>query len=67
MNPRKRIILLILIMVVIVLGVEVIAFKMLYRTAFKEQADDLRDIVVSQARLIEAMARFYALHARPTV
>ena len=55
---RLVIILLILIMVVIVLGVELIAFKMLYQTAFKEQAEDLRDIVVSQARLIEAMARF---------
>lgn len=58
MSPRKRIILLILIMVVIVLGVEFIAIKMLYQTAFKEQADDLRDVVVSQARLIEAVARF---------
>ena len=58
MNPRKRIILLILIMVVIVLGVEVIAFRMLYTTSFKEQAEDLRDMVVSQARLIEAVARF---------
>ena len=64
MNPRKRIILLILIMVVIVLGVEVIAFKMLYQTAFNEQAEDLRDIVVSQARLIEAMARFDSLHGK---
>jgi hypothetical protein len=58
MSPRKRIILLILIMGVIVLGVNVIAFRMLYRTSFKEQAEDLQDIVVSQARLIEAVARF---------
>jgi len=64
MSPRKRIILLILIMVVIVLGVELIAFKMLYQTSFKEQAEDLQDIVVSQARLIEAMARFTALHGK---
>jgi hypothetical protein len=64
MNPRKRIILLILIMVVIVLGVEVIAITMLYRTAFKEQTDDLRDIVVSQARLIEAIARFDSRYSK---
>jgi hypothetical protein len=64
MSPRKRIILLILIMVLIVMGVEVIAITMLYRTAFKEQADDLRDIVVSQARLIEAVARFDSRHSK---
>ncbi len=64
MSPRKRIMLLILIMVVIVLGVEVIAITMLYRTAFKEQANDLRDIVVSQARLIEAVARFDSLYRK---
>ncbi|MGD0022245.1 MAG: hypothetical protein ABSC54_08090, partial [Smithellaceae bacterium] len=64
MSPRKRIILLILIMVVIVLGIEAIAITMLYQTSFKEQAEDLQDIVVSQARLIEAMARFNALHSK---
>jgi len=64
MSPRKRIILLILIMVVIVLGVELIAFKMLYQTSFKEQAEDLQDIVVSQARLIEAMARFDSRYSK---
>ncbi len=64
MSPRKRIILLILIMVVIVLGVEFIAIKMLYQTAFKEQADDLRDIVASQARLIEAVARFDSQYSK---
>jgi hypothetical protein len=64
MSPRKRIILLILIMGVIVLGVEFIAFRMLYQTAFKEQAEDLQDIVVSQARLIEAVARFDSLYSK---
>jgi len=64
MSPRKRIILLILIMVVIVLGVEVIAITMLYRTAFKEQAEDLQDIAVSQARLIEAVARFDSRYSK---
>jgi len=64
MNPRKRIFLLILIMVVIVLGVEAIALKMLYKTAFKEQTEDLRDIVVSQARLIEAVARFDSRYSK---
>jgi hypothetical protein len=66
MSPRKRIILLILIMGVIVLGVEAIAFKMLYQTSFKEQAEDLRDIVVSQARVIEAVARFDSLYSNKT-
>jgi hypothetical protein len=37
---------------------------MLYQTAFKEQADDLRDIVVSQARLIEAVARFDSRYSK---
>ena len=64
MSPRRRIILLIIIMVVIVLGVEVLAFKMLYQTAFEEQAEDLRDIVISQARLIEAVARFDSLYRK---
>jgi hypothetical protein len=64
MSPRKRIILLILIMVVIVVGIEAIAITMLYRTAFKEQAEDLQDIAISQARLIEAMARFDSLHGK---
>lgn len=64
MSPRKRIPLLIFIMVVIVLGVEFIAIKMLYQTAFKEQADDLRNVVVSQSRLIEAVARFDSRYSK---
>lgn len=64
MSPRKRIILLILIMVVIVVGIEAIAITMLYRTAFREQAEDIRNIVVSQARLIEAVARFDSRYSK---
>lgn len=64
MSPRKRFILLITIMVVIGLIVESITIIMLYRTAFDEQKENLRDIVTSQARLIEAVARFDRIHSK---
>lgn len=63
MSPRKRIILLITIMIVIVLIIESITIAILYRAAFNEQADNLRDMVISQARLIEAIDRFDRIHS----
>jgi hypothetical protein len=64
MSSRRRILLLVIIMAFIVIVVESITITILYRAAFKEQAEDLRDIVISQARLIEAMARFDASHSK---
>lgn len=64
MSPRKRVVLLIAIMTVIVLIVETITIATLYRTAFNEQRDNLRDMVTSQARLIESVARFEREYSR---
>jgi hypothetical protein len=63
-SPHKRVILLIIIMVVIGLIIESITINMLYRTAFNEQKENLQDIVISQARLIEAIARFDKIHSK---
>lgn len=64
MSPRKRVVLLIAIMTVIVLIVESITITTLYHTAFNEQRDNLRDMVTSQARLIESVARFDREYSR---
>lgn len=58
MNPRKRIAVLVLIMCFIVVVVESITVGILYHTAFKEERARLVDTAKSQARLIEAIARF---------
>lgn len=58
MKPRKRLILLISIMAVITLGAESIAIWMLYHVAITGQRERLEETVKSQARLIEAIARF---------
>ena len=58
MNPRQRILLLILIMFSIVLSVETITIGTLYKVAISEENSRLVEIVKSQARLIEAIARF---------
>ena len=63
MSPHKRIILLIIIMAVIALIIESITISILYLTAFNEQKEILRHIVTSQARLIEAVARFDRTHS----
>jgi hypothetical protein len=63
MSPRKRVILLITIMVVIGLIIETITISILYHTAFNEQKEILRNIVTSQARLIEAVSRFDRVHS----
>jgi hypothetical protein len=57
-SPRRRIFLLIFIMSVIVIVVESIAMFNLYRTAINEERQRLVEIAKSQARLIEAVARF---------
>ena len=58
MTPRKRILSLTLIMFSIVVVVEAITIKTLYDTAFEEETQRLKEAAKSQARLIEAMARF---------
>ncbi len=51
-------------MTVIVLIVETITIATLYRTAFNKQRENLRDMVTSQARLIESVARFDREYSR---
>ena len=63
MSPRKRVFLLITIMAVVVLIIESISIAILYQTTFNEQKEFLRNIVTSQARLIEAVSRFDRLHS----
>jgi hypothetical protein len=63
MNPRKRIILLICIMVTTCIIAESIAIGLLYRTALREEAARLEETAKSHARLIEAIARFDAIYS----
>jgi hypothetical protein len=58
MSPRRRLLLLVLIMSLIVITVESIVFGILYNTAFEEERLRLVETAKSQARLIEAVARF---------
>jgi hypothetical protein len=57
-KPRKRLVLLISIMVIITIAVEFIAVWTLYRVAITQQRARLEETVKSQARLIEAIARY---------
>ena len=58
MSPRNRIFLLIMIMSAIVVTVESITIGLLYQTAFEQERLRLVETAKSQARLIEAVARF---------
>jgi PAS domain S-box-containing protein len=58
MTWSKRIYLLILIMIGVTLIVTGIAIYLLYQTGMDEELDRLRETAESQARLIEAVARF---------
>ena len=58
MDEKKRVFLLIFIMAVSSLIVSGVAITALYRTAFKEEQARLVETAQSQARLIEAVARF---------
>lgn len=58
MRPRKRLSLLLLIMALIVVVVESLTFWILYHTAISEERLRLEEAARSQARLIEAVARF---------
>jgi hypothetical protein len=63
MSPRKRLFLLLLIMACIVVVIEVITFGILYHTAMTEERARLVETAKSQARLIEAVARFNAKYS----
>lgn len=64
MRPRKRILLLIFIMFSIVLVVETITIGILYQTTIAEEKSRLKEAAKSQARLIEAVARFDEVYSR---
>jgi PAS domain-containing protein len=61
MNERKRVFILILIMAFISLFVGGVTTSSLYQTAIMEEKERLVEAAQSQARLIEAMARFDAI------
>ncbi|MCP3887829.1 MAG: hypothetical protein GY702_02995 [Desulfobulbaceae bacterium] len=58
MNPRKRVLLLVVIMASVVFVIEAVTIYILYNTAFEEEKARLEVAAKSQARLIEAIARF---------
>jgi hypothetical protein len=58
LSPEKRIFLLIAIMTFLVAATLFVSIGILYRTAIREEATRLAETAKSQARLIEAIARF---------
>jgi PAS domain S-box-containing protein len=64
MSERKRVFLLILIMVVVSMIVTWVTITMLYRAALNEEKARLVETAQSQARLIEAVARFDSDHQK---
>ncbi len=58
MSPRMRVLTLLLIMASIVVVTEAITVSILYQAAIAEQRSRLQETAKSQARLIEAVARF---------
>jgi hypothetical protein len=60
MRPRQRLVLLLLIMVAIVVMSEALTLGILYHTALTEERARLEETARSQARLIDAVARFDA-------
>jgi PAS domain S-box-containing protein len=64
MGERKRLFLLVLIMTTVSIVVAGITVYVLYGTAFEQQRERLVEAAQSQARLIEAIARFDAARAQ---
>ncbi len=64
MSERKRILSLVLIMAAVSFLLVGISLYFLYNTGLEEGRERLLETVQSQARLIEAVARFDALHAK---
>ena len=58
MGPRKRVLLLIVIMAVLVFCVEAVSIGILYKTALNETRARLEETAKSQASLINAVSRF---------
>jgi signal transduction histidine kinase/HPt (histidine-containing phosphotransfer) domain-containing protein/AmiR/NasT family two-component response regulator len=63
-HASKRVLLLVLIMAVVSFAVTALTILMLYRAAFREETARLVELAHSQARLIEAVARFDAVHSK---
>ena len=63
-SERKRLVLLVFIMSAVALIVGAIAITVLYYSAFEEQRQRLMVTAKSQARLIESVARFDAVHSK---
>jgi PAS domain S-box-containing protein len=59
---RRRLLVLILIMTAVSLTITGVTVFLLYKTAFEQSRERLAEIAKSQARLIEAVARFDAAH-----
>ena len=66
-SERRRILALILIMTAVAGGVAGIALFALYETAFEQQRGRLIETAQSQARLMEAVARFDAQYSTEDV
>ena len=64
MSDHKRIILLIVIMAFVSMIIGIITISILYQTAFNEEKARLIETARSQARLIEAIARFDAQYSK---
>ncbi|MBW8011074.1 MAG: hypothetical protein FVQ83_07520 [Chloroflexi bacterium] len=64
MSERRRIFYMILIMVMVALAAAIVSIGVLYQAAFDEQEARLVETAQSQARLIEAVARFDAEQSR---
>lgn len=63
MNPRKRLLLLMLIIALIVAFIESATVWILYKTSMGEERARLEEIVKREARLIEAMTRFNKIYS----
>ena len=63
MNERIRMFILILIMITVSFSAVGVTIRVLYKTAFDEERERLVETAQSQARLIEAVARFDSLYS----
>lgn len=64
MKPKRRVVLLIVIMILITAIVESITIGILYQTALEQETARLMETARSQARLMEAVARYDKKHSR---
>lgn len=62
-RDRQRVFLLVLIMMAIAIGIATISLFTLYEAAFEEERERLVETAQSQARLMEAVARFDAIYS----